>query len=142
MALPGYRNGKPYLHSHMLAVLPRVPQSQASAAASSSPSATTPSPAASISWSGPSTPLEIKNAHLNIARLGAIVRRYQPNFYGATTRRCKAAFPPIALYAEWWLRSSRVARALRGEAPAPSTIARTRRRPARNLRLEAGPQTT
>jgi predicted GNAT superfamily acetyltransferase len=27
-------------------------------------------------------PLEIKNAHLNIARLGAIARRYQPDFYG------------------------------------------------------------
>ncbi len=26
MSLPGYRDGKPYLHSHMLAVLPRVPQ--------------------------------------------------------------------------------------------------------------------
>jgi len=60
-------------------------------------------------------PLEIKNAHLNIVRLGAIVRRYQPDFYGPSTSPLQGGLPTDRLYAEWWLRSSRVARMLRGE---------------------------
>ena len=30
-------------------------------------------------------PLELKNAHFNLNRLGAICRRYIPNLYGVTT---------------------------------------------------------
>ena len=49
-------------------------------------------------------PLEIKNAHLNIARLGAIARRYKPNFYGPSTSPLQGGLPTDRLYAEWWLR--------------------------------------
>jgi predicted GNAT superfamily acetyltransferase len=65
-------------------------------------------------------PLQLKNAHFNLARLGAIVRRYIPNCYGRTSSPLHAGLPTDRLVAEWWLRSSRVKTALRGEAHAPA----------------------
>jgi len=57
-------------------------------------------------------PLEIKNAHLNIVRLGAIARRYIHNFYGPSTSPLQGGLPTDRLVAEWWLRSDRVRRTL------------------------------
>ena len=62
-------------------------------------------------------PLEIKNAHLNIARLGAIVRRYKRNFYGPSSSPLQGGLPTDRVYAEWWLRSKRVCSVLAGEQP-------------------------
>ncbi len=53
-------------------------------------------------------PLEIKNAFLNICRLGAIVRRYRPDFYGVSSSRLQGGLPTDRLVAEWWLDSRRV----------------------------------
>jgi predicted GNAT superfamily acetyltransferase len=114
MALPGYRNGRPYLHSHMLAVLPeyrdlglgrRLKLAQRDDAVARGFEL--------MEWTF--DPLEIKNAHLNIARLGAICRRYQPDFYGPSSSPLQGGLPTDRLYAEWWLRSPRVRRIL-GEA--------------------------
>jgi predicted GNAT superfamily acetyltransferase len=69
-------------------------------------------------------PLEIRNAHLNIARLGAISRRYQPDFYGPSTSPLQGGLPTDRLYAEWWLRSPRVASVLRGEVQHPQIVER------------------
>ena len=57
-------------------------------------------------------PLEIKNAHLNIARLGAIARHYLPDFYGPSTSPLQGGLPTDRLVAEWWLASPRVRRIL------------------------------
>jgi predicted GNAT superfamily acetyltransferase len=69
-------------------------------------------------------PLEIKNAHLNIARLGAISRRYQPDFYGSSSSPLQGGLPTDRLYAEWWLRSPRVVELLRGEAQQEEIVER------------------
>jgi len=61
---------------------------------------------------------------LNIARLGVIVRRYQPDFYGPSSSPLQGGLPTDRLYAEWWLRSDRVAGMLRGEAPPAEVIER------------------
>jgi predicted GNAT superfamily acetyltransferase len=53
-------------------------------------------------------PLEIKNAYLNIEKLGAIVRRYTVNQYGITTSPLQGGLPTDRLVAEWWLKSKRV----------------------------------
>ncbi|HZP62724.1 MAG TPA: GNAT family N-acetyltransferase [Terriglobales bacterium] len=53
-------------------------------------------------------PLEIKNAYLNIEKLGAIVRRYNINQYGITTSPLQAGLPTDRLIAEWWMSSDRV----------------------------------
>jgi len=120
MALPGYRDGQPYLHSHMLAVMPeyrnaglgrRLKVAQRDDALARG--------LVRMEWTF--DPLEIKNAHLNIARLGAIVRRYMPNFYGPSTSPLQGGLPTDRLVAEWWLRSERVARAVEeGERKAES----------------------
>jgi predicted GNAT superfamily acetyltransferase len=53
-------------------------------------------------------PLEIKNAYLNIEKLGAIARRYNINQYGITSSPLQGGLPSDRLIAEWWLKSKRV----------------------------------
>lgn len=69
-------------------------------------------------------PLEIKNAYLNIARLGAIVRRYLPNFYGLSSSPLQGGLPTDRLYAECWLRSPRVTDLSSGKAPSQKILER------------------
>jgi predicted GNAT superfamily acetyltransferase len=116
MSLPGYRNRRPYLHSHMLAVLPeyrnlglgrRMKLAQRDDAIERGFEL--------MEWTF--DPLEIKNAYLNITRLGAISRRYQADFYGPSSSPLQGGLPTDRLYAEWWLRSPRVMSVLNGEAP-------------------------
>src|SRR5512142_1205511 len=54
-------------------------------------------------------PLALMNAHFNLNRLGAIVRRYLPNVYGVTSSPLHGNIPTDRLVAEWWLESPRVA---------------------------------
>jgi predicted GNAT superfamily acetyltransferase len=64
-------------------------------------------------------PLEIKNAHLNLVRLGAIARRYSVNHYGESSSPLQGGLPTDRLVAEWWLKSKRVTNLLdRGQSPA------------------------
>ncbi len=53
-------------------------------------------------------PLEPRNAHFNLNRLGAICRRYQPNLYGVTTSPLHRGLPTDRLVAEWQLDAPRV----------------------------------
>ena len=53
-------------------------------------------------------PLEIKNAFLNIHRLGAIAREYRVDFYGVSSSRLQGGLPTDRLLAEWELDSPRV----------------------------------
>lgn len=59
-------------------------------------------------------PLQLKNAHFNIERLGAIVCHYIPNLYGRTSSPLHAGLPTDRLVAEWWVRSQRVEDTLAG----------------------------
>ena len=128
MALPGYRDGRAYLHSHMLAVLPeyrnqglgrRLKLAQREEAMGRGINL--------MEWTF--DPLEIKNAHLNLAKLGAICRRYQADFYGPSTSPLQGGLPTDRLYAEWWLRSDRVTSLLEG------TLAEGRAAPRSDVRL-------
>ena len=60
-------------------------------------------------------PLEIKNAFLNIRRLGAIARSYRPDFYGVSSSRLQGGLPTDRLVAEWRLDSQRVESVLAGQ---------------------------
>lgn len=64
-------------------------------------------------------PLETKNAHFNINRLGAICRRYIPNFYGITTSPLHRGLPTDRLLVEWHLDSKRVVAAINDLTPEP-----------------------
>ncbi len=65
--------------------------------------------------------MQLKNAHFNLMRLGAIVRRYIPNFYGRTTSPLHAGLPTDRLVAEWWIQSKRVQDLLSGKPPEPKS---------------------
>lgn len=123
MSWPGYRNGHSYLHSHMLAVLP---QYRNHGLGRSLKLAQRDDAIARgfdlMEWTF--DPLEIKNAHLNIARLGAIVRRYQPDFYGPSSSPLQGGLPTDRLYAEWWLTSPRVATVLDGQQTSVEIVER------------------
>ena len=62
-------------------------------------------------------PLREKNAFFNIERLGAIARRYLPNYYGRVQSRLQQGLPSDRLMAEWPLRSTRVKQARAGSSP-------------------------
>jgi predicted GNAT superfamily acetyltransferase len=106
-AIPGYRNGRSYLHSHMLAVRDsfrntglgqRIKWFQREEALNRGIDL--------IEWTF--DPLEIKNSYLNIEKLGAIARRYNVNQYGITASPLQGGLPTDRLVAEWWLNSERV----------------------------------
>ncbi len=119
MALPAYRNGHAYLHSHMVGV---VAEHRNRGIARALKLAQRDDALARgielMEWTF--DPLEIKNAHLNIARLGAVVRRYQRNFYGPSSSPLQGGLPTDRVYAEWWLRSQRVQRLLSPESASPA----------------------
>jgi predicted GNAT superfamily acetyltransferase len=116
MALPGYRNGHAYLHSHMVGVLPEYRNLGLGRTLKLAQREDALKRGFKLmEWTF--DPLEIKNAHLNIARLGAIVRRYKRNFYGPSSSPLQGGLPTDRVYAEWWLDSRRVRSVLAGEQP-------------------------
>ncbi len=116
-SIPGARAGRAYLHSHMLAVRNawrnyglgrRMKLAQRDDALRRGFEL--------IEWTF--DPLEIKNAHLNLVRLGAIARRYSVNHYGDSSSPLQGGLPTDRLVAEWWLKSKRVVHLLdHGQAP-------------------------
>jgi predicted GNAT superfamily acetyltransferase len=114
MSLPGVREGRPYLHSHHLAVVAAYRNGGVGRSLKLAQREEALSRSITLmEWTF--DPLEIRNAHLNIARLGAIVRRYSDNFYGESSSPLQGGLPTDRLYAEWWLRSEHVDRALAGD---------------------------
>jgi predicted GNAT superfamily acetyltransferase len=68
-------------------------------------------------------PLQSRNAHLNLNKLGAVVRRYVVNFYGEQNKTIfDAGIGSDRVFAEWWVRSPRVEMALRGERFRPAIL--------------------
>jgi predicted GNAT superfamily acetyltransferase len=63
-------------------------------------------------------PLQSRNAHFNLNKLGAVVRRYVVNFYGERHHTAfDAGIGSDRVFAEWWVRSPSVERALAGGSP-------------------------
>jgi len=124
LAIPGQRAGHAYLHSHMLAVrqqhrnsglgrrLKLFQREDAMARGFEL-----------MEWTF--DPLEIKNAYLNIERLGAIARRYNVDQYGITSSPLQGGLPSDRLVAEWWLNSDRVTHLLNGKGAAKVASRRT-----------------
>ncbi|HWG21454.1 MAG TPA: hypothetical protein VG225_13065 [Terracidiphilus sp.] len=125
MSLPGLKSGanfpdgqpRPYFHSHMLAVKEgyrnrglgaqlKLAQREDALARG----------IREMEWTF--DPVEIKNAFLNIHKLGAIARSYRENFYGVSSSRLQGGLPTDRLVAEWHLDSPRVKSILGGNAPA------------------------
>jgi predicted GNAT superfamily acetyltransferase len=124
LSLPGLKSGdggpQPYLHSHMLAVKEGYRDRGLGAQLKLEQRRDALSRGIRhMEWTF--DPVEIKNAFLNIHRLGAIARCYRANFYGVSSSRLQGGLPTDRLLAEWELDSPRVQAILEGrplEAPA------------------------
>jgi predicted GNAT superfamily acetyltransferase len=115
-SIPGSRNGHSYLHSHMLAVREdfrnyglgrKLKLAQRDDAIAKGFEL--------LEWTF--DPLEIKNAYLNLVKLGAITRRYSVNHYGLSSSPLQGGLPTDRLVAEWWLKSNRVVNLLEKNQP-------------------------
>jgi predicted GNAT superfamily acetyltransferase len=111
LAVAGVRHGVPYLHSHMTGVLAeyrdhgvgrllKLHQREEALGRG----------IRLIEWTF--DPLETRNAHFNLNRLGAIARQYLPNLYGVTTSPLHRGMATDRLVAEWILDSPRVVAAV------------------------------
>jgi predicted GNAT superfamily acetyltransferase len=125
LAVAGWRDNHPYLHSHHTAIhadfrdrgvgrkLKRFQREEALSREIHL-----------IEWTF--DPLERRNAHFNLNRLGAIARRYLPNLYGVTTSPLHRGIATDRLVAEWHLDSRRVIAAIgdiaTGPMDSPATI--------------------
>jgi predicted GNAT superfamily acetyltransferase len=116
-AFPGIRDGVPHLHSDLLGVLPeyqrrgvglRLKWAQREDALARG--------VTFVTWTF--DPLQARNAHLNLRRLGAAATEFLENFYGVTTASLHHGLPTDRLLVRWELKSSRVTeRAAQGEPP-------------------------
>ncbi len=129
MSLPGVKAGskfpdkqpRSYLHSHMLAV--RESYRNRGVGAQLKQEQRREGLARGIrlmEWTF--DPLEIKNAFLNIHKLGAVVCDYRENFYGVSSSRLQGGLPTDRLVAQWFLDSPRVHSVLGGRPAAGYTI--------------------
>jgi predicted GNAT superfamily acetyltransferase len=106
--VPAIHYGRPSQHSHMLAVLPeyrnhnvgyKLKIAQREEALSRNIDL--------ITWAF--DPLQSKNAHLNINKLGVITCSYDINLYGeASSSKLHSGLGTDRLLAEWWLVSDKV----------------------------------
>jgi len=140
LSVPGTRSGHVYLHSHMLAVrkdqrnsglgrrLKLLQREDALARGIEL-----------IEWTF--DPLEIKNAYLNIEKLGAITRRYNINQYGITSSPLQGGLPSDRLIAEWWLKSKRVETLISSGKNPPAEIEAKIEVPAQIYEWKAAPET-
>lgn len=140
MAVPGFRGGHAYLHSQMVAVREdhrneglgrRIKFFQREDALARGFEL--------MEWTF--DPLEIKNAYLNIERLGAIARRYNVSQYGITSSPLQGGLPSDRLVAEWWLKSRRVESVLQQMAKPQFKTLQTIPVPAQIYQWKASPAT-
>ena len=126
LAIPGLKpDAKPYLHSHMLGVLPEY----RNAGLGRSLKLRQKDDALArgldlIEWTF--DPLELKNAHFNLERLGAIVRRYARNQYGLSTSPLHGGLPTDRCVAEWWIRKPRLKAEIVERIDVPADIGEAR----------------
>lgn len=106
-AVVGLKDGQPYLHSHATGVAEAyrdrgvgraLKQFQREEALSRG--------IRLVQWSF--DPLETRNAHFNLNRLGAIAREFIPDMYGITSSPLHRGLATDRLLAEWHLDSPRV----------------------------------
>jgi predicted GNAT superfamily acetyltransferase len=121
LAVAGVRERTPYLHSHMAGLKDgyrdrgigrRLKLFQREEALDRG--------IKSIRWTF--DPLELRNAHFNLNRLGAVCRKYLPNLYGVTTSPLHRGMRTDRLLAEWDLEDPRVVEAIAKDSSEALTV--------------------
>lgn len=122
LAIPGIREGRVYLHSHMLGVLKEYRDLGAGRLLKFAQREEALARGIDlIEWTF--DPLDLKNAYFNIERLGVIVRRFVPNQYGITTSHLQAGLPTDRCIAEWHLTRERKPAPVSARISVPAGIA-------------------
>ncbi len=133
---PGYRDGKTYHYSRMLGVVSRRQNSGLGLRLKLRQREYVLDQGLDlIRWTF--DPLQSRNAHFNLEKLGCLIREYAVNLYPGSLSRFNRGIDPDRFIVEWWIASKRVKRLLRGRAPArdpathaPALVMDAKRRPA------------
>ena len=119
LSVPGFDGGERFFYSHMMAVAAdyqshgigaKLKWAQREKALYENVNV--------IKWTF--QPVQARNAFFNLEKLGAIVRRYKPNFYGtdyvaSNESSQKTGLDSDRLFAEWNLESEKVKKLSKGE---------------------------
>lgn len=115
LAIAGFVEGRVFLHSHMTGVLAEYRDRGVGRALKLfQRDDALERGIRLVAWTF--DPLEARNAHFNLNRLGAISRKYLPNLYGVTTSPLHWGLATDRLWAEWHLDSARVIAAVKEAA--------------------------
>lgn len=110
-SMPGWRDGRPTHWSHMLAVSPAARgRGIGEALKRAQRDRALAQQIDLVEWTF--DPLQAQNAHLNLARLGAVASTYLADAYGAMSGPLHRGTPTDRLVAEWWIRRPHVERRL------------------------------
>ncbi|WP_213422731.1 GNAT family N-acetyltransferase [Bhargavaea massiliensis] len=108
----GFDGKRPYLCSHMLALLPEYRHSGLGAAIKRHQAELAREIGYDwIQWTF--DPLESRNAYLNIRKLGGVVSTYWENCYGEMKDPLNAGLPTDRFRLDWWIDSTRVTDGIR-----------------------------
>lgn len=111
---PGYGEGEPFHHSHMLAVRPEFQGAGIGLALKwAQADRVLAQGIRRMNWTF--DPLQARNANLNINHLGCVSSVYRLNVYGNSESPLHGGLPTDRLEPDWQLASDRVSRARRGE---------------------------
>jgi predicted GNAT superfamily acetyltransferase len=103
----GHHGEGPYLHSQLVGVLPEYRDKHVGFSIKSAQRQYALDLGIDkIEWTF--DPLQGRNAYFNIQKLGTIIRRYQPNYYGQLDSTFSRAIASDRCFAEWLVRSPRV----------------------------------
>jgi len=118
LAIVGFVNGRVFLHSHMTGVLKEYRDRGVGRALKLfQRDEALGRGVRLVVWTF--DPLETRNAHFNLNRLGAISRKYLPNHYGVTTSPLHWGLPTDRLWVEWQLDAARTVAAVQDLATEP-----------------------
>jgi predicted GNAT superfamily acetyltransferase len=123
-ALPAFdAQRRPYYYSQMLAVDPRLRDAGIGLKLKLAQRAYAQERGLPlITWTF--DPLQSRNAHLNLVKLGGVVRTYFVNYYGQTSSsELHRGLDTDRLFVEWWVGSTHVAEALAGRRRADAPVA-------------------
>jgi predicted GNAT superfamily acetyltransferase len=135
-AFPAARNGACHLHSDMLAVVPEYQQRGVGVRLKWAQREDALQRGIDlITWTY--DPLQARNAHLNLRRLGAEATEFLENFYGITTSALHHGLPTDRLLVRWGLNSDRVRR-IAAEGERSATVAMPSFPRVNDVRWQAG----
>jgi predicted GNAT superfamily acetyltransferase len=112
----GHGGEGPYLHSQLVGVLPEYrDQNVGFALKMAQRQYALDLGIDKIEWTF--DPLQGRNGYFNVRKLGTVIRRYRPNYYGQLDSTFTRAIASDRCFAEWFVRTPRVEARIAGQEP-------------------------